>query len=217
MGSDDAFQNITFIETIEYKGYEVSVFNDDYGQSYFFQFTDKKGEKHEASCGSYNTAYEQEIHDYIDCVLEDGTLLENIKKRYIRVRKLNNTALKSFYSVFLSKITLAEKSGNYKLPLEDDVIISILKKEVKELKETQQYYKEETPEWREIERKIYEASRYLPEEMTEEEVMNIIKEILSSGESNKGKIIGATVKRVGNNFDKSKIAGLVNKMILGES
>ena len=43
--------------------------------------------------------------------------------------------------------------------------------------------------------------------------MNIIKEILTSGETNMGKIIGATVKKVGNNFDKSKIAGLVKKIM----
>ena len=33
-------------------------------------------------CGTYNSDYESCIHDYIDHTLYDGTLRENIEKRY---------------------------------------------------------------------------------------------------------------------------------------
>ena len=46
------------------------------------------------------------------------------------------------------------------------------------------------------------------EAMSEEEVIEIIKRIKST-EPNVGKVIGLTVKEVGNRFDKSKIAVLV--------
>lgn len=47
--------------------------------------------------------------------------------------------------------------------------------------------------------------------------MAIIKEIISNEQNPvKGKIIGATVKRVGSQFDKSKIAGLVDRVMNGE-
>jgi hypothetical protein len=47
--------------------------------------------------------------------------------------------------------------------------------------------------------------------MTEEEVIEIIKR-LKENEPNMGKLIGLTVKEVGNRFDKSKIAALVKSV-----
>ena len=47
--------------------------------------------------------------------------------------------------------------------------------------------------------------------MTEEEVIEIIKK-LKKTETNPGKLIGLTVKEVGNKFDKSKIAALVKQV-----
>jgi hypothetical protein len=47
--------------------------------------------------------------------------------------------------------------------------------------------------------------------MSEEEVIAIIKR-LKETETNVGKLIGLTVKEVGNQFDKSKIAALVRSV-----
>jgi hypothetical protein len=47
--------------------------------------------------------------------------------------------------------------------------------------------------------------------MSEEEVIEIIKR-LKETETNPGKLIGLTVKEVGNRFDKSKIAALVKQV-----
>ena len=46
--------------------------------------------------------------------------------------------------------------------------------------------------------------------MTEEEVVAIIKRIKET-ETNMGKVIGLTVKEVGNRYDKGKIAALVKQ------
>ena len=56
-----------------------------------------------------------------------------------------------------------------------------------------------------------------PKELTEEEGdgKSSKKSSLTSNPV-KGKIIGATVKRVGSQFDKSKIAGLVDRVMNGE-
>ena len=66
----------------------------------------------------------------------------------------------------------------------------------------------------ELDAQIKELKQYLPEMMPEEDVRRIISEIVASGETNKGKIIGATVKAVGNRFDKSLIPKMV-AMVLG--
>ena len=58
---------------------------------------------------------------------------------------------------------------------------------------------------------INELSQYLPKQMSEVEVIEIIKK-LKETETNTGKLIGLTVKEVGNRFDKSKIAALVKSV-----
>ena len=58
---------------------------------------------------------------------------------------------------------------------------------------------------------IAELERYLPQMMSEDEVIAIIARIKES-ESNMGKVIGLTIKEVGNRFDKSKIVALVKSV-----
>ena len=58
---------------------------------------------------------------------------------------------------------------------------------------------------------IAEFEQFLPKQMSEEEVIDIIKRVKQT-EPNMGKVIGLVVKEVGNRFDKSKIAGLVKSV-----
>ena len=110
----------------------------------------------------------------------------------------------------IAKITVAEKSGKYELPLSNEIIVSLIQKEVKELQETLSYYKAPTEASQKIEMQIKELQQYLPEALSEEEVENIIRKFISDGETNKGKIIKATITEVGNRFDKSLIPKMVS-------
>lgn len=125
--------------------------------------------------------------------------------------KNKDEVLKSAYSMVKAKILVEEKSGKYELPLTDEVIVAVITKEVKELKETQTFYKPEDQMYMDINRKIEALSAYLPKQLTEEEVKAIIIK-LKETENNIGKLIGLTVKEVGNRFDKSKIAALVKEI-----
>lgn len=136
------------------------------------------------------------------------TILQNWKEAF----KAKDNVLKSAYECVKAKILVEEKSGKYILPLTDDIIISIITKEVKELKETQSFYKPEDQIYADINRKIEVLSEYLPKQLTVEEVKAIINKFCVT-EMNKGKLIGLTVKEVGNRFDKSKIAQLVNEVV----
>ena len=137
-------------------------------------------------------------------------ILEKWKEAY----KNKDENLKSAYSMVKAKILVEEKSGKYTLPLTDDVVVSIITKEVKELKETQTFYKSEDQIYIDIDRKIEALSEYLPKQLTEEEVKEVIK-ALREKESNMGKLIGLTVKEIGNRFDKSQISRLVKEVIDG--
>lgn len=138
-----------------------------------------------------------------------------IRNNFNEARKSKNELMRKTYEGVIAKIMVAEKSGKYALPLTEDVIVSLLQKEVKELEETKACYAamSATDEVGNIELQIAELKRYLPAELSEEEVVEKIKEVINGGETNKGKIIGAVAKYVGSRFDKSKIAVLVAKVI----
>jgi uncharacterized protein YqeY len=150
-------------------------------------------------------------------------LEQTIRNKFNEARKSKNELLRKTYEGVIAKIMVAEKSGKYALPLTDDVIVSLLQKEVKELEETKACYLE-IPPLTSIEDKVADAlynldvqiaelKQYLPAALTEEEVVEKIKDVINSGETNKGKIIGTVAKYVGSRFDKSKIAGLVAKVM----
>lgn len=142
-------------------------------------------------------------------------LKDLILEKWKEAFKAKDENLKSAYSMVKAKILVEEKSGKYTLPLTDDVVVAIITKEVKELKETQTFYKPEDQMYADINVKIAALSEYLPKQMTAEEVKKVIARLLTQ-ETNKGKLIGLTVKEVGNRYDKSKIAQLVNEVVNGQ-
>lgn len=139
-------------------------------------------------------------------------LKEIILEKWKEAFKVKDAVLKSAYECVKAKILVEEKSGKYTLPLTDDIVVGIITKEVKELKETQTFYKPEDQTYADINRKIEALSEYLPKQMTAEEVKEVIARLLTQ-ETNKGKLIGLIVKEVGNRYDKSKIAQLVNEVL----
>ena len=141
-------------------------------------------------------------------------LQEQINLKWKDFYKARDMVGKSAFESVKSKILVAEKSGNYTLPLADSIVEGIIVKEVKELQETKTFYKPEDPQYKDLDYKISLLSEYLPKQMTAEEVKAIIVKLYAT-EQNKGKLIGLTVKEIGTRFDKSKIAGLVNEVIGG--
>jgi len=133
-----------------------------------------------------------------------------IRNKFNEARKNRDELNRKTYESVIAKITVAEKSGKYELPLSNEIIVSLIQKEVKELQETLSYYKAPTEASQKIEMQIKELQQYLPEALSEEEVENIIRKFISDGETNKGKIIKATITEVGNRFDKSLIPKMVS-------
>lgn len=139
-------------------------------------------------------------------------LKEVIQEKWKECFKNKDALGKSAFECVKAKIQVVEKSGNYTLPIDDSIVEEIINKEVKELKETQGFYNMDNPMYKDIEYKISLLSVYLPKQLSEDEVKEIIIK-LKEKESNMGKLIGLTVKEVGSRFDKSKIAGLVKVLM----
>jgi uncharacterized protein YqeY len=139
------------------------------------------------------------------------TLKETLKQKFIEAFKTREYIRRYPYEMVNNKIMIAEKSGQFELPLTDEQIVNIIAKEVKEREELLSVYKPEDEQYILAEYSIKELSQYLPKQMSEDEVIEIIKR-LKETEPNMGKLIGLTVKEVGNRFDKSKIAALVKSI-----
>jgi uncharacterized protein YqeY len=138
-------------------------------------------------------------------------LKELINDKWKEAFKARDIAKRSAYEFMKQRIMIAEKSGQVELPLTDDYITGLIIKEIKEREDVLQFYKPEDEQYQTATAVIAELSQYLPKAMSEDEVIAIIRRIKET-EPNLGKVIGLTVKEVGNRFDKSKIAALVKQV-----
>lgn len=103
-----------------------------------------------------------------------------------------------------------------KTSLSDEEIFAVIKKEVKKRKEAAEGFKAggriEQSEKEVAESGILEA--YLPEGMSEDEIIKIIgEEIANHPDEKVGQIIGFVMKRVGSGADGSTVAKLVNSKL----
>lgn len=138
-------------------------------------------------------------------------LKELINDKWKEAFKARDVAKRSAYEFMKQRIMIAEKSGQVELPLTDDYITGLIVKEIKEREDILQFYKSEDEQYKTAIAVIEELTQYLPKAMSEDEVIAIIRRIKET-EPNLGKVIGLTVKEVGNRFDKSKIAALVKQV-----
>jgi uncharacterized protein YqeY len=138
-------------------------------------------------------------------------LKELINDKWKEAFKARDVAKRSAYEFMKQRIMIAEKSGQVELPLTDDYITGLIVKEIKEREDVLQFYKPEDEQYQTATAVIAELTQYLPKAMSEDEVIAIIRRIKET-EPNLGKVIGLTVKEVGNRFDKSKIATLVKQI-----
>ena len=143
-------------------------------------------------------------------------LYEIIKANHIKAMKARDVLIKSAYGNVIAKAMVAEKSGKYQLPLVDEVIESIIQKEIKELNETMEGFlkAERYADAESLKVQIKGLEQYLPKALTEVEVESmILGYIAATEETNIGKITGAMAKIVGNRFDKKLIKGIVEKVM----
>ena len=138
-------------------------------------------------------------------------LKEIINEKWRAAFKARDEHKRTAYELIKQRVLVAEKSGQVELPLSDEYITNLIAKEIKEREDVLTFYTPDNPIYISAKAVIEELSQYLPKQMTEDEVIEIIKKYKRI-EPNIGKVIGMTVKEVGNRFDKSKIAKLVKEV-----
>jgi len=140
-----------------------------------------------------------------------------IQKDIIQLMKSGQKDKVEKLRFILSFITQEEKDK--KKELSDSEVIQILKKA---LKRNQDSYEQFTKAGREDlaskeKEEILIIQNYLPEEMTEEEIINIIKETITSSGAismkDMGKVIGTIKKNHGDNVDMSLVSKHVKALL----
>jgi uncharacterized protein YqeY len=139
------------------------------------------------------------------------SIQDSINERWLAAFKSRDQLTRSTMELLKHRFQLAEKSGRYQLPLTDADVIGLIQKEYKERQSILEFYSPEDEATKTTLAQLALLEEYMPKQKTEEEVIEIIKK-LAEIESNPGKLIGLTVKEVGNTFDKSKIAGLIKQV-----
>ncbi len=143
------------------------------------------------------------------------TFKEKITQDLITAMKSGDADITGTLRMLKAAVMKFETSGKEKLEASDSDVIQILGKEIKSRKDSVEQFKTggrpELAAKEEIEIKILE--KYLPAQMSEEEIRAVVAEVLTqTGASSKadlGKVMGALMPKV-----KGKADGtLVNKIV----
>ncbi len=142
-------------------------------------------------------------------------LLDEIRAKFNDARKTKDEVTKSALEAVIAAALLKQKSG--KGEVTDNDIIECVSKEIKVQKEIAELYKVKDVATSELASgKIKVLESFLPAQMTEEEVLAIIKEkdiYDDASPKTKGMIIKSIMPLLAGKFDKSKVNGLVEEYL----
>jgi uncharacterized protein YqeY len=146
----------------------------------------------------------------------EQTINNDIKKAMLDKNKELLEALRAIKAALLLEKTSSGNDGD----IQEETEIRILQKLVKQRKESAEVYvnqnRQELAETEKFQASVIE--KYLPEQMSEEELTGVIKEIITQtgAESMKdmGKVMGIASKQLAGKADNKKISEIV-KTILG--
>jgi len=142
---------------------------------------------------------------------------QDIKKAMIEKRKDELTALRAIKSAIL----LAESEKGARGDIGSDAEIKLLTKAAKQRKDSAELYeKEGRQELADKELLEYEViSRYLPKQLSEEELeaelKAIIDEVGASGPQDMGKVMGAATKKLAGKAEGKVISQKVKALLVG--
>ncbi len=139
----------------------------------------------------------------------------DIKKAMLAKQKDELKALRAIKSMILLAETEKGSSGE----VSADAEMKMLMKAVKQRKDSAQIYKEQNREdlFAVEMAEVEVIERYLPKQMSEEEVetelTKIIEQVGASGPQDMGKVMGTATKALAGKADGKTISGIVKKLL----
>lgn len=146
-------------------------------------------------------------------------MYEKINEDLKNAMKEKDTFKLSVLRMLKSALQLEQISKKHEL--DDNEIAAVLKKQVKLRKDSLEEYKkyDKTELVESLEKEIAILDAYLPEEMSEEEITNIVDEAINEVKPSSMKDMGLVMKKVnellvGKNADMSLVSKLVKEKIM---
>ena len=143
-------------------------------------------------------------------------LKEQLKKDEIAAMKAREKAKVSVLRMVSAEIKAYEV--NNREDISDENVVKIIEKSIKQTKEALEYAKQANNE-----EKIQEGNfaleiltPYLPKQLSEEEVSEMLKEIIANGSytaKDMGKIMKEIMPKIAGKFDRSKINPMVKELL----
>lgn len=143
-------------------------------------------------------------------------LKEVLKKDEIAAMKARDKAKVNVLRMISAEIKAYEVNNRQDIP--DDEVIRIIDKNIKQTKETLEYAEKANNQ-----EKIDEGNfaleilkQYLPQQLTEDEVKEMLNEIISTNNytvADMGKIMKEIMPKVNGKFDRSKINPMVKELL----
>ena len=138
-------------------------------------------------------------------------LKEKIKSDLKDAMKSGDNVARGVLRLLSSDIKNEEIS--LKKELVDDGVLKIIKKDIKRHKESIEQYKtggrKDLAEQEKRELEI--LKKYMPEQMSEDEIRKIVVDIIATSDADFGKVMGAAMKEIGGNVDGSIVSGIVKE------
>ena len=113
------------------------------------------------------------------------------------------------------KSALKNEEINKKSPLTDDEVLAVIKKQVKTRKDSKAEYENynRLDLAEDLEKEIKILSEYLPEELSEEEIIKIIDDTINEIKPDGMKGMGLVIKTISTKYGARVDMGLVSKLV----
>jgi len=145
-------------------------------------------------------------------------MLEKIKNDLNQALKDKDEVKVSVLRMLVSEIHNKQIS-NKSDEISDDEIIKVIRQQVKKIKESIEAYKQGKRDdlVKKESQELDILNKYLPQEMSQDELEKVIKEIIDGvkpqGPQDFGKVMSEAMKRLSGRVDGSKVSELVKKLI----
>ncbi len=145
-------------------------------------------------------------------------MLEKIKNDLNQALKDKDEVKVSVLRMLVSEIHNKQIS-NKSDEISDDEIIKVIRQQVKKIKESIEAYKQGKRDdlVKKESQELDILNKYLPQEMSQDELEKVIKEIIDGvkpqGLQDFGKVMSEAMKRLSGRVDGSKVSELVKKLI----
>jgi len=124
------------------------------------------------------------------------------------------STLRMLISAIRNKEITLRKDGEAELS--DEQVLEVIASEVKKRRDSIEAYisggRQELADKENSEIKILE--KYLPEQMSDEELEKVVKEVIAAGDENFGKVMGQVMVRVKGKADGGKVGEMVKKLLV---